>query len=77
MVGHTGVWQAAVEACEFLDGCLGRVADAVLAADEASLAGGGRGAVLAVTADHVRVEDTDGAHWLVPTATVAWVRRQP
>ena len=52
MVGHTGVWDATVQACEFLDGCLGRVADAVLAADAASVADGGVGALLAVTADH-------------------------
>jgi 2,3-bisphosphoglycerate-independent phosphoglycerate mutase len=52
MVGHTGVWEATVEACTFLDGCLGRVADAVLAADVASLAAGGPGALLAITADH-------------------------
>ena len=52
MVGHTGVWDATVEACTFLDGCLGRVADAVLAADAASLAAGGSGALLAITADH-------------------------
>jgi 2,3-bisphosphoglycerate-independent phosphoglycerate mutase len=52
MVGHTGVWDATVEACTFLDGCLGRVADAVLAADAASVAQGGKGAILAITADH-------------------------
>ena len=52
MVGHTGVWDATVEACAFLDGCLGRVADAVLGLDRASTAAGGPGAVLAVTADH-------------------------
>ena len=52
MVGHTGVWDATVTACTFLDGCLGRVADAVMAADAASLAAGGIGALLAVTADH-------------------------
>jgi len=52
MVGHTGVWDATVEACAFLDGCLGRVADAVLKADAASVATGGPGALLAVTADH-------------------------
>ena len=28
MVGHTGVWDATVAACEVLDGCIGRVADA-------------------------------------------------
>jgi 2,3-bisphosphoglycerate-independent phosphoglycerate mutase len=52
MVGHTGVWDATVEACTFLDGCLGRVADAVLAADAKSVAEGGAGALLAITADH-------------------------
>ncbi len=52
MVGHTGVWDATVAACSYLDGCLGRVADAVMAADAASLAAGGSGALLAVTADH-------------------------
>jgi 2,3-bisphosphoglycerate-independent phosphoglycerate mutase len=52
MVGHTGVWEATVEACAFLDGCLGRVADAVLAADAASVEAGGPGALLVVTADH-------------------------
>ncbi len=52
MVGHTGVWDATVEACTFLDGCLGQVADAVLAVDAASIASGGVGALLAVTADH-------------------------
>jgi 2,3-bisphosphoglycerate-independent phosphoglycerate mutase len=52
MVGHTGVWDATVEACTFLDGCLGRVADAVLSADAVSVASGGVGALLAVTADH-------------------------
>ena len=52
MVGHTGVWDATVVACTFLDGCLGRVADAALAADASSVAAGGRGALLAVTADH-------------------------
>jgi 2,3-bisphosphoglycerate-independent phosphoglycerate mutase len=52
MVGHTGVWQATVEACSYIDGCLGRVADAVLAADAASAATGGPGALLGITADH-------------------------
>jgi 2,3-bisphosphoglycerate-independent phosphoglycerate mutase len=52
MVGHTGVWDATVEACTFLDGCIGRVADAVLDVDASSVAGGGAGALLGVTADH-------------------------
>ncbi len=73
MVGHTGVWEATVEACTFLDGCLGRVADAVLGADAASVASGGPGALLAVTADHGNADvmrDADGhpvtAHSLSP-----------
>lgn len=52
MVGHTGVWDATVQACEYLDGRLSEVAEAVLAADAKSVAEGGVGAVLAVTADH-------------------------
>ncbi len=42
MVGHTGVIPAAIEAVETVDGCLGRVVDAVLA----------RGGACLVTADH-------------------------
>jgi 2,3-bisphosphoglycerate-independent phosphoglycerate mutase len=57
MVGHTGVWEAAVEACQYLDGCLGQVADALLASDQASRAEGGPGAVLAVTADHGNADE--------------------
>jgi 2,3-bisphosphoglycerate-independent phosphoglycerate mutase len=73
MVGHTGVWDATVEACAFLDVCLGRIADATLALDQASRRGGGPGAILAITADHGnadRMRDTDGsvvtAHSLNP-----------
>jgi 2,3-bisphosphoglycerate-independent phosphoglycerate mutase len=47
MVGHAGVWQAAVRACEVVDNCLGRVADAVL---------GGPG-VLCITADHGNADE--------------------
>jgi 2,3-bisphosphoglycerate-independent phosphoglycerate mutase len=53
MVGHTGVWEAAVEALEVVDGCLDRVTRAVLAA----------GGALVITADHGNVErmrDADG-----------------
>ena len=57
MVGHTGVWEATVAACAFLDGCLGRVADAVLEQDAASRAAGGGGALLAVTADHGNADE--------------------
>ncbi|HET9497001.1 MAG TPA: 2,3-bisphosphoglycerate-independent phosphoglycerate mutase [Candidatus Limnocylindria bacterium] len=53
MVGHTGVWDAAVAALEFVDACLARVEAAVLAA----------GGALVITADHGNVErmrDIDG-----------------
>jgi 2,3-bisphosphoglycerate-independent phosphoglycerate mutase len=77
MVGHTGVWDAAVTACETVDACLARVATAVLAADAAGAAAGGRGALLAVTADHGNADlmrDADGnpvtAHSLNPVPLV-------
>ncbi len=47
MVAHTGVWDAAVQAAEFVDGCLARV-------EEASLAAGG---ALIITADHGNIEE--------------------
>ncbi|NLC38021.1 MAG: 2,3-bisphosphoglycerate-independent phosphoglycerate mutase [Clostridia bacterium] len=46
MVGHTGIMEATVKAVEFVDGCLGRLAEAVL----------GRKGVLLVTADHGNCE---------------------
>ncbi len=54
MVGHTGVWEAAVTAAEVIDGCLARLLDATLRA----------GGALIVTADHGNIEemrDTAGA----------------
>ncbi|MBF0135228.1 MAG: 2,3-bisphosphoglycerate-independent phosphoglycerate mutase [Magnetococcus sp. DMHC-1] len=42
MVGHTGIFSAAVKAIETVDACLGRLADAVL----------GAGGELLITADH-------------------------
>jgi len=54
MVGHTGVWDAAVQAAEVIDGCLDRISAAVLAANGA----------LVITADHGNIEemrDADGA----------------
>jgi 2,3-bisphosphoglycerate-independent phosphoglycerate mutase len=53
MVGHTGVWDAAVAAAEIIDACLGRVV-------EASTTAGG---TLVITADHGNIEemrDADG-----------------
>jgi 2,3-bisphosphoglycerate-independent phosphoglycerate mutase len=47
MVAHTGVWDAAVQAAEFIDGCLSRLLDATLAA----------GGALLVTADHGNIEE--------------------
>jgi 2,3-bisphosphoglycerate-independent phosphoglycerate mutase len=47
MVGHTGVWDAAVRAAQTIDACLGRVSSAVLA----------RNGVLVVTADHGNIEE--------------------
>jgi 2,3-bisphosphoglycerate-independent phosphoglycerate mutase len=58
MVGHTGVWDAAVRACEFVDGCLGRVAEAVL---------GGAG-VLCITADHGNADEMRDAEGRPVTA---------
>jgi 2,3-bisphosphoglycerate-independent phosphoglycerate mutase len=45
MVGHTGVWDATVAAVETVDGCIGRIVEA-LAPLESS------GALLVITADH-------------------------
>ena len=47
MVGHTGKWDAIIEALDVVDECLGRVVDAVLSA----------GATLLVTADHGNAEE--------------------
>ena len=46
MVGHTGVFDAAVKACETLDRCIGRLADAVRES----------GGEMIITADHGNVE---------------------
>jgi 2,3-bisphosphoglycerate-independent phosphoglycerate mutase len=50
MVGHTGVWTAAVAAAETVDACLGRVVAALDALDATDPTG--PGSLLAVTADH-------------------------
>jgi 2,3-bisphosphoglycerate-independent phosphoglycerate mutase len=55
MVGHTGVWDATVKACEMVDGCLGRVADAVLAVDSGDPSA--PGGVLFITADHGNADE--------------------
>ena len=68
MVGHTGVWDATVAACELLDGCIGRISASLLAADAASVAAGGPGALLAVTADHGNADVMRDAAGAVVTA---------
>jgi 2,3-bisphosphoglycerate-independent phosphoglycerate mutase len=45
MVGHTGVWDATVEAVETVDACIGRIAAALEPLDTS-------GALLVITADH-------------------------
>jgi 2,3-bisphosphoglycerate-independent phosphoglycerate mutase len=47
MVGHTGKWAPTIESVEILDGCMHRLADAVLKA----------GGLLAITADHGNAEE--------------------
>ncbi|MEP6469267.1 MAG: 2,3-bisphosphoglycerate-independent phosphoglycerate mutase [Chloroflexota bacterium] len=47
MVGHTGVWDAAVVAAEVIDGCLAQMSGAILAA----------GGALVITADHGNIEE--------------------
>ncbi len=52
MVGHTGIIEAAVKACETLDGCVGEVVSSVLAK---------KGVVL-ITADHGNAEQMQDAN---------------
>ena len=47
MVAHTGVWDAAVQAAEFVDGCLARLETPTAAA----------GGALLITADHGNIEE--------------------
>ena len=58
MVGHTGVLEAAIEAVETVDACLGRVVEAILRKN-------GR---LLVTADHGNCEQMSDGHGGVHTA---------
>jgi 2,3-bisphosphoglycerate-independent phosphoglycerate mutase len=66
MVGHTGVWEATVEAVEFIDGCLDRVARAVLAVDAAEA--DSAGALLCITADHGNADEMRDANGRPMTA---------
>ena len=65
MVGHTGSLDAAVKACEFVDGCVGELIEATTA----------RGGSLIVTADHGNAEqmwspENDSPHTAHTTYTV-------
>jgi 2,3-bisphosphoglycerate-independent phosphoglycerate mutase len=68
MVGHTGIMEAAVKACETVDACLGRIAEYLLA---------NQGALL-ITADHgnaeimvdPRTKDPYTAHSLNPVPLI-------
>ena len=55
MVGHTGLWDATLEALAAVDACLGRVVAAVESVEAADL--DGPGASLAITADHGNADD--------------------
>ncbi len=57
MVGHTGVWNATISALEFLDGCLGRVVEAMP-----------EHALLCITADHGNADETKDANGNPTTA---------
>jgi 2,3-bisphosphoglycerate-independent phosphoglycerate mutase len=75
MVGHTGVWEATIDALEAVDACLARVVAAVEAVDADDP--DAPGAVLLLTADHGNADelrDPDGqpmtAHSLNPVPLV-------
>ena len=75
MVGHTGVWDATIEALAVVDACLARIVAAVEAVDADDP--DAPGALLAITADHGNADelrDRDGrpvtAHSLNPVPFV-------
>lgn len=55
MVGHTGAWDATIQALATIDACLGRVVAAVQQVEAADPTG--PGAILAITADHGNADD--------------------
>ena len=57
MVGHTGVWEAAIRAAEVIDGCLGRLVRAAL----------GTRSSMIITADHGNIEEMRDPHGLPQT----------
>ncbi len=66
MVGHTGDWDATIRALAVVDGCLGRIADAVERIEAADP--DGPGAVMLVTADHGNADELRDAAGLPITA---------
>jgi 2,3-bisphosphoglycerate-independent phosphoglycerate mutase len=66
MVGHTGVWDAAVVAAETVDSCLGRIVAALAAHDRADP--DGPGSLLAITADHGNADQMRDPHGAPVTA---------
>ncbi|HUP55111.1 MAG TPA: 2,3-bisphosphoglycerate-independent phosphoglycerate mutase [Methylomirabilota bacterium] len=66
MVGHTGVWDATIDALAVIDASLARVVDAVERVESADP--GGPGAILAITADHGNADDLRDAAGLPVTA---------
>ncbi len=66
MVGHTGVWGATIAALETVDGCIGRVADAIERVEAADP--DGPGAVLFITADHGNADELRDAQGKPVTA---------
>ena len=75
MVGHTGSWDATIEALAVVDACLARVVEAAESVDAGDP--GAPGALLAITADHGNADylrDSEGrpvtAHSLNPVPFV-------
>ncbi len=66
MVGHTGVWDATIRACETVDVCLSRVVAALASVEAADP--DGPGALLVITADHGNADEMRDAEGRTVTA---------
>ena len=66
MVGHTGIWDATLEALATIDECLARVVAAIEVVEAADPVG--PGAILAITADHGNADDLRDASGVPVTA---------
>jgi 2,3-bisphosphoglycerate-independent phosphoglycerate mutase len=66
MVGHTGNWDATIQAVEMLDACIARIADAMAAVEAADPAGAGT--ALLITADHGNADELRDASGAPVTA---------